>query len=301
MFSFPINLMTLAPAVGRSHAGRSRARSWPSARALRASAQLRDWILAQVGEELYETVHPRLHDQAMGPRPGRTAGRRSSAACRSARRTTTATSTTGIRAFPIGGYTRLFENMLDHEQIDVELGVDYFEHDRDELTARPRAVGLHRQDRRVLRLSLRRAGLSLAAVRERSARRRLSGRGDRQLYATRRCRSRGSSSTSISRCRRRAQTVITREYPQAYERGTRCPYYPIRDAANAACTSVIGRGARRQRRAVWRTTGDVPVLRHAPGGGPGTGNGRQGVRRPVGQRLSTPLGADLTAGDKKLP
>ena len=40
---------------------------------------------------------------------------------------------------PIGGYTHLFENMLDHKGIEVRLGIDYFR-DLVRLTPAPKVV-----------------------------------------------------------------------------------------------------------------------------------------------------------------
>ena len=40
--------------------------------------------------------------------------------------TITTTSTIRTKGFPIGGYTKMIEAMLDHENIEVELNVDFF-------------------------------------------------------------------------------------------------------------------------------------------------------------------------------
>ena len=61
------------PGVGRHDAGRSRAPARRGPRALRATTTSKPGSSRQVGRELYETVRPRLHDQAMGPRSRRAA------------------------------------------------------------------------------------------------------------------------------------------------------------------------------------------------------------------------------------
>ena len=72
-------------------------------------------------------VHPRLHRQAVADRPEGAAARRSSAGCRSATPSTTATSTTPTRACPVDGYTAWLERMADHPNIEVRLDTDFFD------------------------------------------------------------------------------------------------------------------------------------------------------------------------------
>ena len=62
-----------------------------------------------------------------------------------------------FQAMPLHGYTRMFERMLAHPNIKVMLNTDYREIARVHAVA---AHGLHRADRRVLRLSTRQAALS---------------------------------------------------------------------------------------------------------------------------------------------
>ena len=58
------------------------------------------------------------------------------------------------QAMPLRGYTRMFENMLDHPNIKILLNTDY----REIVGVHPpREADLHRSGRRVLRLPLRQA------------------------------------------------------------------------------------------------------------------------------------------------
>ena len=43
------------------------------------------------------------------------------------------------QGIPVGGYTKLVENMIDHENIQVELGVDFFDH-KEELMANAKQI-----------------------------------------------------------------------------------------------------------------------------------------------------------------
>jgi UDP-galactopyranose mutase len=74
-----------------------------------------------------------------------------------------------FQAMPKFGYTRMFENMLDHDNIKIMLNTDYREIEDD----------LYRADRRVLRSPLRQAALSLAPVRFRDGRQGVGAAGGR--------------------------------------------------------------------------------------------------------------------------
>ena len=78
--------------------------------------------------------------------------------------------TDAFQAMPLYGYTRMFENMLDHDGIRIETGVEYADvvaevlHDR-----HLRPPRLHRPRGRVLRSPVRRAAVSLPALSPRDA------------------------------------------------------------------------------------------------------------------------------------
>ena len=82
---------------------------------------------------------------------------------------------------PKHGYTRMFERMLDHPNINIMVQTDYA--DVKDLVPHRRLI-YHRADRRVLRLPLRQAALPLAALPARHARQGMApaGRG-RELPA----------------------------------------------------------------------------------------------------------------------
>ena len=137
-----------------------------------------------------------------------------------------------FQGIPIGGYTRLFENMLDHDLIRVETGVDFF------TERRPIARAAHRMvytgcideffDHRFGRLEYR----SLRFEDEIVA-------GDHQGTAIVNYTERSVPFTRITEHKHfegRASlphSVITREYPADYHEGA-TPYYPVRDERNTA-------------------------------------------------------------------
>ena len=132
-------------------------------------------------------------------------------ACPRAPTATTATSPTRSRRCRCDGYTRMFERMLDHPNIRVDA--------RTSTTARsPSAMpleahGLHRADRRLLRLPLRQAALPLAALRARARwRRAIPARRHRQLSRTTTA-TPGSPSSSTSPGRMRTAHPSCAEYP----------------------------------------------------------------------------------------
>ena len=86
-----------------------------------------DVVVSQVGRELYEKFFRGYTRKQWGARPVGARRSRSPRACRPAPTATTATSPTRFQAMPLHGYTRMFENMLDHPNIKVMLNTDYRE------------------------------------------------------------------------------------------------------------------------------------------------------------------------------
>jgi UDP-galactopyranose mutase len=230
LYSFPINLLTLHQMWGVRTPGEAEAKL----AAMRISAgdadDLESWILSQVGRELYETFVRGYTLKQWGREP-----RELPAAI--------------IRRIPIrltyddryfddlyegiprGGYTRMFENMLDHPNISMETGVDYFAE-----AVRLRGLGetlvytgkidqffdyrYGQLDYRSLRFEseiLDRDFQGAAVV----------NYTDAAVPFTRIVEHKHFDPQPGSR------TVITREFPQAYDAG-QTPYYPIRDARNTA-------------------------------------------------------------------
>src|SRR5262249_54832623 len=136
-----------------------------------------------------------------------------------------------FQGIPIGGYTRLFENMLDHELIEVELGVDYFQHARQLKYAGAKTVYTGKIDEffdyRFGRLEYRSLPFDTEVVDGDFQGAAIVNYTDAAVPFTRICEHKHFEFNNSPR------SVITREYPAAYDEG-QIPYYPIRDTANAA-------------------------------------------------------------------
>jgi UDP-galactopyranose mutase len=230
LYSFPINLLTLHQLWGV----RTPAEAEAKLAALRVPANdaddLESWTVSQVGRELYETFVRGYTLKQWGREP-----RELPAAI--IRRIPIRLSYNDryfddlYEGIPRGGYTQMFENMLDHKNIRVETGVDYFAESR-----RLRGYGqtlvftgpideffdycFGRLEYRSLRFEteLHDGDFQGAAV---------VNYTDAAVPFTRIVEHKHFDPQSTSR------TVITREFPQAYDAG-QAPYYPIRDARNSA-------------------------------------------------------------------
>jgi len=230
IYSFPINLMTLAQVWGVTTPAEAERKLAEVRVPCESPRSLRDWILAQVGEELYELFVRGYTAKQWGRDPVDLPP--------SIIRRLPIRMTYDDRYFsdryqgvPIGGYTRMFESMLDHAGIDVVLGVDYFEHAAELEAVSEQVVYTGKIDEyfdyRFGELEYR----SLRFENEVLA-------GDFQGTAIVNYTDGAVPYTRITEHKHFAyqsspNTVITREYPAAYHRGA-TPYYPIRDAANTA-------------------------------------------------------------------
>jgi UDP-galactopyranose mutase len=240
-FSFPLNLATLEQLWGIT----TPAEAERKLRQVRVQhdnpRSLRDWIVSQVGEELYEIFVRGYTTKQWGRDPAELPA---SIIRRLPIRTTRDDNYFDDRfqGIPIGGYTRLFENMLDHPRIDVELNVDYFSQANELRRTAKRMVYTGKIDElfeyRLGELEYRSLRFE-TEVRE----------GDFQGTAIVNYTDQSVPFTRITEHKHferqsSRQTVITREYPTAYRRGE-TPYYPIRDAANTALYERYRRVAER--------------------------------------------------------
>jgi UDP-galactopyranose mutase len=229
-FSFPINLMTLSQLWGVH----TPAEAERKLRAVRVPCDrprsLRDWILSQVGEELYETFVRGYTTKQWGRDPADLPP--------SIIRRIPIRQTYDDRYFadrfqgiPIGGYTRMFQNMLDHESIEVLLGVDYFEHSFELKPAAAKIVYTGKIDEF---FDYCHGELEYRSLRFENE----VLEGDFQGAAIMNYTDAAVPYTRITEHKHfefqaSASTVITREYPAPCDR-RQVPYYPIRDAANSA-------------------------------------------------------------------
>lgn len=135
------------------------------------------------------------------------------------------------QGIPIGGYTQIVEKMLGHENIEVELNVDFFDH-RDEFLAQyPKIVFTGMIDQFF--------DYELGELEYRSLRFEtdlLEGEENYQGNAVVNYTDKETPYTRIIEHKHfefgtQPDTVITKEYPQDWHRGDE-PYYPVNDERN---------------------------------------------------------------------
>jgi UDP-galactopyranose mutase len=122
----PINRTTLNALYGLNLRSDEQAEAFLKSRAepLEVVKTSRDVVVSQVGRELYETFFQGYTRKQWGMDPSELD---KSVAARVPARSNTDDRyfLDKFQAMPARGYTRMFENMLDHSNIDVELGVDF--------------------------------------------------------------------------------------------------------------------------------------------------------------------------------
>ncbi len=229
-FSFPINLRTLEELWGVSTPEEAKLKLAAVRVPIAEPKNLREWVLSQVGEELYEIFIRGYTTKQWGRDPAHLPA---SIVKRIPIRTTRDDRYFDDRhqGIPIGGYTRLFENMLDHDAIDVHLQVDYFEQSQGLKTAAGKTVYTGKLDEffeyRFGELEYRSLRFETEMI-----------SGDFQSSAVVNYTDRDTRYTRIIEHKhfeftQSKQSVITREYPLASAKGL-VPYYPVRDAVNTA-------------------------------------------------------------------
>ena len=228
LWSFPINLATLHQMWGVTSPAEARVRLEQVREPVAKPANLEQWIVGQVGRELYETFVRGYTTKQWGRDPTELPA---SIIRRIPIRLTWNDNYFDdvYQGIPTEGYTRMFQNMLDHECIRTATGVDFFEHKR-ELTASGSTLVYTGKideyfDYRFGELEYRSLRFETETL-----------PGDVQ----------GTSIVNYSAAevpftrivehkhfalQEGAKTVITREFPQRYERG-REAFYPIRDDRN---------------------------------------------------------------------
>jgi len=137
LFSFPINLLTLHQLWGVRTPAEAEARLARERLPIDRPRNLEEWILSQVGPELYETFIRGYTAKQWGRDPAELPA---AIIRRLPIRLTWDDSYFSDRyqGIPEQGYTRMFENLLDHRGIRVQTGVDF-------LTARNELLGAGRR------------------------------------------------------------------------------------------------------------------------------------------------------------
>lgn len=229
LFSFPINLLTLHQLWGVATPAEAERRLAEVRVPCANPRNLEEWILAQVGRELYETFIHGYTSKQWNCEPRKLP---SSIIRRIPIRLTYDDSYFDDRyqGIPVEGYTRLIENMLDHPSIRYETDVDFFENQR-EITALGNTMVYTGKideffDYRYGRLAYR----SLRFEHEHHE-------GNYQGAPIVNYTDKSVPFTRITEHKHFAfgtqpHTVITREFPQEYDE-QKIPYYPIRDEANS--------------------------------------------------------------------
>lgn len=125
LYSFPINLQTLNQIWGVKTPLEARTKLAEVREDIKDPKNLEEWILSQVGRELYETFIEGYTTKQWGRHPSKLP---SFIIKRLPIRTTFDDNYFNDRyqGIPIGGYTQIFDQLLKGS--DVLLGIDYFEH-----------------------------------------------------------------------------------------------------------------------------------------------------------------------------
>lgn len=230
MFSFPINLLTLHQLWGISTPQEAEQRLASVREPIESPANLEEWALSQVGRELYETFVRGYTTKQWGRDP-----RDLPAAIlrRLPIRLTWDDSYFGdaYQGVPVDGYTRLFENLLDHPLIRIETPVDFFAH-RGELRSTARRLVFSGMIDEFF--NYRFGALEYRSLRFETER----FTGDYQgaaivNYADARVPYTRTVEHKHFALQQSDWTVITREFPQKYNPGGEA-FYPIGDESNDA-------------------------------------------------------------------
>jgi UDP-galactopyranose mutase len=231
LLSFPINLLTFHQLWGVTTPAEVEARLERERIPCARPGSCEEWILSQVGREIYETFFRGYTAKQWNRDPAHLPA--------SIVRRIPIRLTYDDRYFadrfqgvPVGGYTRMFENLLDHDLIRVETGVDFLAERSRLARVAPRIVytGCIDEffDHRFGRLDYRSLRFEHEIV-----------SGDHQGMAIVNYTEREVPHTRITEHKHfegRAalpHSVITREYPADYGEGA-TPYYPVRDERNTA-------------------------------------------------------------------
>jgi UDP-galactopyranose mutase len=239
-FPFPITLNTLAALWELDDDAAIVAKLAAAQVPIARPVNLEEWVLSQAGEELYDLFF-RGYTEKQWDRAPR------DLPVSIARRVPIRLSRCDdyfldrFQGIPIDGYTRMFENMLDHEKITVELGTDFLA-ERSRLQRLGRRVVFSGQidqffDRKLGELSYRSLRFEHFACTGTVQSVGQVNFTDRDVPYTRVIEHKHFMSRPPGR-----QTVVSREYPVAnYEN----PFYPVRDRPNLALLRDYRRLARR--------------------------------------------------------
>ncbi len=231
LLSFPINLRTFTQLWGARTPAAVEERLARERIPCDNPRTCEEWILAQVGRELYETFFRGYTHKQWNRDPSQlpaTIVRRIPIRFDDDDRYFT----DSHQGIPVGGYTRLFENMLDHNLIQIETGVDFCVDRRrlEPLATQVVFTGCIDEffGRRFGRLEYRSLRFEDEILTGDFQGRAIVNYPEQAVPFTRICEHKHFAGQG-----RLPESVITREYPADYA-ATTTPYYPVRDARNAA-------------------------------------------------------------------
>ncbi len=230
LYSFPINLMTLHQLWGVRTPLEARQKLDEVRIPHEKPSNLEEWILSEVGQEIYEIFVKGYTTKQWGCDPKELPA--------SIIRRIPIRLTWNDRYFddrfegiPVNGYTAWFENMLDHELIEVQTGVDYYSNRKELDNAGNKLVFTGKIDEY---FDYRFGALEYRSLRFETE----TFEGDYQGNAII---NEGSVHVPYTRTvehkhfmfKDTSNTIITREYPDKYEVGKEA-FYPIRNEKNTA-------------------------------------------------------------------
>lgn len=228
IFSFPINLMTLHELWGVTTPEEAVARLNSAKVRIANPANLEEWILAEVGEEIYETFIKGYTTKQWGRSPRELPA--------SIIRRLPIRLTYDDRYFddryqgiPSRGYTAMFDSMLDHKFIEVETGVDFFENRETLMKSAHQVVYTGKLDElydyRFGELEYRSLRFDTKVLDGDFQGNAIINHTQAEIPFTRVVEHKHFEFKKSDR------TVVTWEYPQKYEQST-IPYYPIKNERN---------------------------------------------------------------------
>ena len=227
LFSFPVNLATLHQLWG-VQTPEEASRHLQAVRTRSSADNLEDWATSQIGRELYELFIRGYTKKQWGREPRDLP---SSIIKRIPVRLSWDDRyfEDDYQGIPVAGYTRMFENMLDHPNIRVETGVDFAAHRREFERGRAQLVYTGKIDEY---FDYRHGELEYRSLRFETKRLRGDFQGASIVNY-------GAADVPYTRIvehkhfafQKSDKTIITYEYPQPYTAGSEA-FYPIRDSPN---------------------------------------------------------------------
>jgi UDP-galactopyranose mutase len=240
VFSFPINLLTLNQLWGVQTPGAAAERlEEVKIPCSKSNPNLEDWILSQVGEELYEKFVKGYTTKQWGRPPSELPSfiiKRLPIRLNYDDRYFN----DKYQGIPSNGYTAMFENMIDHEKIEIQTNVDYFENRKELDSAAKKIIFTGMPDKlfdyRHGELEYRSLKFSHEIVSEFGNNNQFAKNGNFQGCSVMNYTDEDIPYTRIVEhkhfeFKESKKSVITHEYPDTYDK-SKTPYYPVRDSKN---------------------------------------------------------------------